>query len=58
MRIKTAKPEKDKLLKTEVSVAHFIPYKCHWNSNTILTYDEKLIIKKYFFNYFAFEIFL
>ncbi len=43
MRIKTAKPEKDKLLKTEVSVAHFIPYKCHWNSNTILTYDEKLI---------------
>ena len=43
MRIKTAKPEKDKLLKTEVSVAHFIPYKCHWNFNTLLTHDEKLI---------------
>lgn len=43
LRISTAKPSKEKVAKYEVSAAHFIPYKCHWNSDTILTYKEELI---------------
>ena len=43
MRLSTVKTKKHKVAQKEVSMAHFIPYKCHWNSNTILTYDEKLI---------------
>jgi len=43
MRFKTVKTTKHKLTKREVSMAHFIPYKCHWNSSTIITHDEKLI---------------
>ncbi len=43
MRLLTTKPSKEKIAKGEVSVAHFIPYKCHWNSNTILTYKEELV---------------
>ncbi|OFW80537.1 MAG: type IV secretion system protein VirB4 [Alphaproteobacteria bacterium RIFCSPLOWO2_01_FULL_40_26] len=43
MRLTTLKPEKEKIAKGEVSAAHFIPYKCHWNSNTILTYKEELV---------------
>ncbi|MBU6140334.1 MAG: VirB4 family type IV secretion/conjugal transfer ATPase, partial [Proteobacteria bacterium] len=43
MRLTTLKPEKEKITKGEVSAAHFIPYKCHWNSNTILTYNEELV---------------
>ncbi len=43
MRFKTVKTTKHKLTKREVSMAHFIPYKCHWNSSTIMTHDEKLI---------------
>jgi type IV secretion system protein VirB4 len=43
MRLTTLKPAKEKIAKGEVSAAHFIPYKCHWNSNTILTYKEELV---------------
>jgi len=43
LRLSTVKPSKEKVIKYEVSEAHFIPYKCHWNSNTILTYKEELV---------------
>ncbi len=43
MRIKTVRPEKEKITKGEVSAAHFIPYRCHWNSDTILTQKEELV---------------
>lgn len=43
MRLTTLKPSKEKIAKGEVSAAHFIPYKCHWNSSTILTYKEELV---------------
>lgn len=43
MRFSTVKPEKDKITKSEVSAAHFIPYKCHWNSDTILTHNEEFV---------------
>ena len=43
MRLTAVKPAKEKVAKSEVSSASFIPYKCHWNSDTILTKDESLI---------------
>lgn len=43
MRLTTLKPTNEKITKGEVSAAHFIPYKCHWNSNTILTHKEELV---------------
>ncbi len=43
MRLSTVRPAKEKITKGEVSAAHFIPYKCHWNSNTILTQKEELV---------------
>ena len=43
IRLSTLKPAKEKVTKYEVSAAHFIPYKCHWNSDTILTYNEELV---------------
>ncbi len=43
MRLTTLKPAKEKIAKGEVSAAHFIPYKCHWNSDTILTTKEELV---------------
>ena len=43
LRLSTVKPSKEKVIKYEVSEAHFIPYKCHWNSDTILTYKEELV---------------
>ncbi|MDA0901781.1 MAG: VirB4 family type IV secretion/conjugal transfer ATPase [Proteobacteria bacterium] len=43
MRFTTVKAKKEKIAKSEVSVSHFIPYRCHWNSDTILTYKEELI---------------
>jgi len=43
MRFKTTKPAKEFISRSEVSAANFIPYKCHYNSNTILTKDESLI---------------
>lgn len=43
MRFTTLKPKNDKITKGEVSAAHFIPYKCHYNSNTLLTEKEELV---------------
>ncbi len=43
MRLLTVKPSKEKIAKGEISAAHFIPYKCHWNSDTILTKKEELL---------------
>lgn len=43
MRFTTLKPKNEKITKGEVSAAHFIPYKCHFNSNTLLTYKEELV---------------
>lgn len=43
LRFSTLKAKKEKIAAGEVSMAHFIPYQCHWNSNTILTYKEELI---------------
>ncbi len=43
MRITTVRPAKEKITKGEVSAAHFIPYRCHWNSDTILTHKEELV---------------
>jgi type IV secretion system protein VirB4 len=43
MRLSTVKPTKEKITKGEISAAHFIPYKCHWNSDTILTHKEELV---------------
>ncbi len=43
LKFSTTKPIKEKIAKSEVSAAHFIPYKCHWNSDTILTYKEELL---------------
>jgi len=43
MRLTTAKPKKDKIVKYEVSASHFIAYKCHWNASTILTYNNELV---------------
>lgn len=42
-RFSTAKPRQEKIAKGEVSAAHFLPYKCHWDSTTILTEDEALL---------------
>jgi type IV secretion system protein VirB4 len=43
LRLSTIKAEKEKVTKYETSAAHFIPYRCHFNSDTILTYKEELI---------------
>jgi len=43
LRLRAVRPEKEKVAKYEVSAAHFIPYRCHWNSDTILTYKEEFI---------------
>ncbi len=43
MRLSTVKPKKEKIAKGEASASHFIPYKCHWNSDTILTKKEELV---------------
>ncbi len=43
MRLSTVKPAKEKVTKYETSASHFIPYKCHWNSDTILTRNEELV---------------
>jgi type IV secretion system protein VirB4 len=43
MRLSTVKSGKEKITKGEISAGHFIPYKCHWNSNTIITFNEELV---------------
>jgi type IV secretion system protein VirB4 len=43
LRLSTVKPAKEKITKYETSAAHFIPYKCHWNSSTIITTKNELV---------------
>ncbi len=43
MRLSIAKPKKEKVSQSEVSASSFIPYRCHWNSDTIITENEELI---------------
>jgi type IV secretion system protein VirB4 len=43
LKLSTTKSSKEKIASREVSMSHFIPYKCHWNHNTILTHDERLV---------------
>ncbi len=43
LKLSTVKPAKEKVAKYEASASHFIPYRCHYNSDTILTYNEELI---------------
>src|SRR4051812_35895052 len=34
---------KESKARTEKHISHFIPYKCHWDSNTILTKKNELL---------------
>ncbi len=43
LRLKAVKPKTESASKYEVSAAHFVNYRCHWNSDTILTYKEEFI---------------
>ena len=43
MRFATVKANTEKTASAEVSMAHFIPYRCHWNNNTLLTYKDELV---------------
>lgn len=43
LRFSAVNPKKEKIAKYEVSSAHFIPYKCHYNSSTLLTHNEELV---------------
>ncbi len=43
IRLSALNPQKEKVAKYEASAAHFIPYKCHYNSDTILTDTDELI---------------
>ena len=43
IKIFTTKPAKEKIIRNEASASHFIPYKFHWNSNTIITHKEELL---------------
>jgi type IV secretion system protein VirB4 len=43
VRFRAIRPEKEKVAQTEKSAAHFIPYKCHYNSDTIMCKDESLM---------------
>ncbi len=43
MRLNTTKANTENISRREVSAAHFIPYRCHWNSNTLMTKDDELV---------------
>ncbi len=43
MKFTTTKSKKEKIIKYEVSSSRFIPYRCHWNEDTIITKDEELM---------------
>ncbi len=43
MLLNTVKANTENISANEVSIAHFIPYRCHWNSDTILTYQDELV---------------
>jgi type IV secretion system protein VirB4 len=42
-KIFNTKPVKSSYAAKEVNTAHFIPYKCHWNRNTIITKQNELL---------------
>jgi type IV secretion system protein VirB4 len=41
--LKIPKLKNHNIGKREISISRFIPYKCHWNHNTILTKNDELI---------------
>lgn len=43
LRLSTVKPAKEKVTRYEASAGHFVPYRCHWNSDTIFTHKEELV---------------
>lgn len=43
MKFFKSRTHKDKYAQQEVHVSHFIPYRCHWNRETILTKDNELL---------------
>ncbi len=43
LKFSSTKPQKEKIAKYEASMSHFIPYKCHYNSDTLLTYNDELV---------------
>ncbi len=43
IKLFTTRAAKESVAKKEKPVAHFIPYKCHWNNNTILTKNNELL---------------
>lgn len=43
LKFQTLKTQKQKVANKEFSASSFIPYKCHWNYNTVLTKDNSLV---------------
>lgn len=43
LKLSQTRTAKDSYAKSEVHTDHFIPYKCHWNRNTILTKKNELL---------------
>lgn len=43
LRLRVVKAQKEKIARSEITASHFIPYKCHWNSNTIFTHKDELV---------------
>jgi type IV secretion system protein VirB4 len=43
MKLKYTKSSKDKYFNKEFAQSNYIPYKCHWNNNTILTKKNELL---------------
>ena len=43
MKLTRLKVQKENIAKSEVSESRFIPYKYHWNQNTILAKDNSLV---------------
>lgn len=42
-KFKTHRPKNDKYIKRDFSASNYIPYVCHWDSNTILTKSKELL---------------
>ena len=43
LKLNRLKAEREKIADSEYAVSGFIPYKTHWNDNTIVTKDNELI---------------
>ncbi len=54
LKLTTSKPFKERITKNEVSAGHFLPYRCHWNFNTILT-DKNALLRIVKLKGFSFE---